>query len=1039
MSSFSQPSSIYEVAIKRFNGLRWDTLGNSFAPSTSGIPPHLTIDNSYNPYVFYRDNSNARRGTVRRFTNGNWNLLGNVGFTFDAVISTNLYFNRADIPYALFVDSSQKITVMSYNGTIWDTVGKRKFATTTNARLEFGHADTPYVVFVDSSRITVMKYDGVDWDTVGNRRFTVANSATMKFDTLGTPYIAYLDPAALNRATVMKFNGTSWTAIPSFGGLSNLSATNLGLLVDSTNNMVYVHFQDAGGGATVKKYDGTAWTNVGTAGFAQGTLYNLHVSKNGTPWSLITNSDSAYFMKFNGSIWTQATKSLKKISTVSAFTMKHDSIPVIAHNVPSLANKPVIANYTNSVWSRVGEYGFAPSGVRKSTNSPYSNPIPTLLQTATKSDNTPLVVYSDNADSGKLSMMKFTSGTWSYEGSPTFTTANAIPYKLLVGKNDTIYLLYYETGPYGLKLAYFNGTTFINIPSGLTNNVYPIGTAFILDTAKIPTVAYPDPTNFNLVNIKKLINGNWTVVGSLPCTTAVQIEVNSQNEVHALYNSGTGTATVSNLVKQTGSTWISLVQSPLQGLMKIAPNDSVFLFSRILNSWWTPAGLTGYMSYQSNRTLYRYAAGNWVSFHTFHITPIHNSSPPTINETYVNFLFDTSSTPYMAVAFGDSVSIKTIMTNLSVPNGGWHPLIKTPNFDFAFAPNNKLIAAYSEGTAYALSFKPDTIPVAPQVVSPVSYCIGDIANPLVAFGQNLRWSGPGVQNSSITPTPSTAVAGTFNFSVKQENGVYSGPSSIITVTVHPKSTVTTSTTKICDGDTAWLTTPSVNGATYRWSKIDTVGGGMSVTSFFASNTIPVTDSNLYTVLVTPNGCISDTTRVRVVALTQPTITISAPTAMIVGQVTVLKALVANASAPYSIDWQINSSWIGINWGDSLVFTKQAGQETVKAIVYQTGNVCFKRDTATIVIDEMPNSVALLNRNPINVFPNPSEGIVSFKSATPISEVELTSIDGKPVHQSQHNSLQVTINLKETPNGIYLYTVTSGAVKWRGKLILQRGK
>jgi gliding motility-associated-like protein len=80
-------------------------------------------------------------------------------------------------------------------------------------------------------------------------------------------------------------------------------------------------------------------------------------------------------------------------------------------------------------------------------------------------------------------------------------------------------------------------------------------------------------------------------------------------------------------------------------------------------------------------------------------------------------------------------------------------------------------------------------PSAPVVISPVIYCVNAIASPLFATGSNLLWytTATGGVGSPVAPTPSTTVAGSFDYYVSSKIDSCEGGRAKITVMVNSKS------------------------------------------------------------------------------------------------------------------------------------------------------------------------------------------------------------------------------------------------------------
>lgn len=199
---------------------------------------------------------------------------------------------------------------------------------------------------------------------------------------------------------------------------------------------------------------------------------------------------------------------------------------------------------------------------------------------------------------------------------------------------------------------------------------------------------------------------------------------------------------------------------------------------------------------------------------------------------YVNTCFVPSGAPAITggtAPFTGNYTPEQPFSNLaaSVTNGTWSLIVKdtkanntgllkgwsiafknnlsyswTPATGLSSATANTVIANPSSTTVYTVTVtdkagcsnsKPVRVrvvntPAAPAVTSPVIYCIGALAAPLSATGNNLLWytSATGGTGSPNAPTPNTSVAGSFDFYVSQAAEVCEGARAKITVVVNEK-------------------------------------------------------------------------------------------------------------------------------------------------------------------------------------------------------------------------------------------------------------
>ncbi len=124
-----------------------------------------------------------------------------------------------------------------------------------------------------------------NWQAVGPDDFNQASYGTALYTSLvfnGTvPYVVYSDGLNSYKATVKKFNGTSWELVGT-AGFSAGSATYTSLTFNGT--VPYVVYSDGLNSykATVQKFNGTSWELVGTAGFSAGQATYTSLAFNGT-------------------------------------------------------------------------------------------------------------------------------------------------------------------------------------------------------------------------------------------------------------------------------------------------------------------------------------------------------------------------------------------------------------------------------------------------------------------------------------------------------------------------------------------------------------------------------------------------------------------------------------------------------------------------------------------------------------------------------------------------------------------------------------
>lgn len=124
---------------------------------------------------------------------------------------------------------------------------------------------------------------------------------------------------------------------------------------------------------------------------------------------------------------------------------------------------------------------------------------------------------------------------------------------------------------------------------------------------------------------------------------------------------------------------------------------------------------------------------------------------------------------------------------------------------------------------------------------------------------------------------------------------------------------------------------------------------------------------------------------------------------------------------------------GISVGQSLSLKWTARATT-------TGN--FRKLAAAprniTLIRGVMNSVNDVNANPLTIFPNPANGMVYIEMPEAISNITITTMDGKVAKtQAANNDLYTTINTDGLATGVYTISVTTNSGVYTKKLMIQQ--
>ena len=277
---------------------------------------------------------------------------------------------------------------------------------------------------------------------------------------------------------------------------------------------------------------------------------------------------------------------------------------------------------------------------------------------------------------------------------------------------------------------------------------------------------------------------------------------------------------------------------------------------------------------------------------------------------------------------------------------------------------------YCYGNAATISVTVHELPAAPQVTTPVEYCVGGTAIALIAVpsgeGYTLQWSTDDTNFSVMSaPVPATTAAGDQIYYVRQVNNATGciGASSSITVTVFalPKVTATADPDAICVGQSSELTAAGADD--YVWN--NELGTDASVTvSPLTTTTYTVTGTENHNLVSCSNTA---TVTVTVNPLPEITITTVPENATICSGGPV--SLTAAAGADMSYLWSTEETNATI---DSIIVNAGTAPLTVTYTVTATNNETGCTATASQVVTVNPLPIAAIT---------PSETAICFGGST----------------------------------------------------------
>jgi len=354
---------VIALAFPLCTAAQWQNIGSAGFSAGQASEISLAFDNNNTPYIAFKDANSSNKLTVMKYNGSSWVTVGSAGITSTAVTRVSLEIDGNNIPYVAYIDGTTKVSAVKYDGSSWVQVGSAGFTgiNCDYVEIKTNSSNIPYVIFRDYAtgyKATVMKYDGSSWVAEGSAGFSASSVAytRLEFDSNDLPVAGFLDQSPI-KATVMKYNGSSWVNVGS-AGFSAGASNFLDMALDN-NNQPYVSYTDAAnsGKASVMMYNGSSWVNVGSAGFsAGGTVYtNIEFDQNNTCYIAYQDggtSSKVVVQKYNGSSWVNVGTGGASPSTGSFVSMELTSqgIPYIAFRDGANSQKASVMSY-GYVWT----------------------------------------------------------------------------------------------------------------------------------------------------------------------------------------------------------------------------------------------------------------------------------------------------------------------------------------------------------------------------------------------------------------------------------------------------------------------------------------------------------------------------------------------------------------------------------------------------------------------------------------------------------------------------------------------------------------
>jgi hypothetical protein len=416
------------------------------------------------------------------------------------------------------------------------------------------------------------KYSNGRWQHIETPFFITGSSVlsySFAVDNNETPYLLLNDPLNGNKATVKKFDGTSWANVG--GSAVSSTSSNIMEMAIGPDNLPFIIYKE-GIVVKVKKFDGTNWASISSSDFQGLTNAVIKMDSSNMPYVLYTyNSGSNYFSmlkKLNGSAWEEI--------GITDFAGKGTGLCLDSNNQPYILTDTTLRKFNGASWQTI------------STPSNITNGGVLAIDT----DNNLHLAYRTTLGSLSKSLRKLVGSSWqtlldsNYFGLPTiFIEGNTLyeehpeltSYYQIVQKqvgsswvnlgqqSEMPSLLYHDLSiSNGVPIVAFkNGANTLSVKEFISGSWSFIGNPITSETTisntKIQTdsngityVAYLSGSTDTSMTVKKRVGANWEAVGplnfSLAAETKMDFKINHQNVPHVVYKSG-------RVQKFNGSSW----------------------------------------------------------------------------------------------------------------------------------------------------------------------------------------------------------------------------------------------------------------------------------------------------------------------------------------------------------------------------------------------------------------------------------------------------------------------------------------------------
>ncbi|MES2701903.1 MAG: Ig-like domain-containing protein [Bacteroidota bacterium] len=459
-AAFTEFDKIRSVYVRRYNGVSWETVGNTAAGPGYSTYPSLAFDAAGAVYAAYSTGGvmgiASSKATVRKlntdfaFISGSPDICGGATSAFTASVAGGTWSS-----------SNTAVATVSSSGLVTGVTG--------------GTALISYATSICSSTylVTIRPYAGV----IAGNTSVLANENSLLF---------------ANGVT----NGTWSSSNSSVATVT--SAGNVTGIAAGTSVISYTSSSACGSAsATAVVTIGAAVTPVCSGWIGLGAMPSAHLwttsltfDQSGVPYV----SSPSGVAKLSGSAW---------VSIGGPFTEASSDVKVAADGTVYVAymdlengGKLSVKKYNGSTWEYVGTPGFSAQDVR------------TQVKLAINSAGVPFVAYVEKAffgiNSDAFRVVKFDGASWASVANTDLALLEYTELSFALDPAGNPYLMLGNIGVYKVS-----GTTWVSAGTGI-----PLYSQYPKLTFGPDGTAFAAYEGFGGITVTKLVSGAWVTVGS---------------------------------------------------------------------------------------------------------------------------------------------------------------------------------------------------------------------------------------------------------------------------------------------------------------------------------------------------------------------------------------------------------------------------------------------------------------------------------------------------------------------------------------------